>query len=41
LKRTDWELANEGQAVTVLYAPDHPKRSTVYEFGGYKVETGG
>ena len=40
-KRTDWELANEGQAVTVLYAPDNPKRSTVYEFGGYKVETGG
>lgn len=34
----EWHLAMEGQPVTVLYSRDNPKRSTVYEFGGYRVE---
>lgn len=33
-----WEAAAEGQKVTVLYAPDNPKRSVVYELGGYRAE---
>ena len=34
----DWQQAMEGQPVTVLFAQNNPKRSTVYEFGGYRVE---
>jgi hypothetical protein len=34
----DWQQAVEGQAVTVLFAQNNPKRSTVYEFGGYRIE---
>jgi hypothetical protein len=37
-KTEDWLPAVEGQAVTVLFAQNNPKRSTVYEFGGYRVE---
>jgi hypothetical protein len=37
-KADDWRQAVEGQPVTVLYAQNNPKRSTVYEFGGYRVE---
>jgi hypothetical protein len=37
-KADDWAQAVEGQPVTVLFAKDNPKRSTVYEFGGYRVE---
>jgi len=33
-----WDLAKEGQQVTVLYAPAKPARSTLYEFGGYRVD---
>jgi hypothetical protein len=33
-----WSHATAGQPVTVLYAPDNPKRNTVYELGGYRVE---
>jgi hypothetical protein len=36
-KTADWELAKEGQPVTVLFSSDNPKRSTIYEFGGYRV----
>jgi hypothetical protein len=36
--RMDWQGATEGQPVTILYAFNKPKRSTVYEFGGYRVE---
>lgn len=36
--RADWERASDGQPVTVLYAFNKPKRSTVYEYGGYRVE---
>jgi hypothetical protein len=32
-----WAYAIEGQPVTVLFSPNNPKRSTVYEFGGYQV----
>jgi hypothetical protein len=35
----DWDAAKVGQQVTVLYAEAKPKRSTVYEYGGYTVET--
>lgn len=37
-KVADWLTAVEGQPVTVLFAQNNPKRSTVYEFGGYRVE---
>lgn len=37
-KTDDWREAREGQPVTVLYSRNNPKRSTVYEFGGYRVE---
>ena len=33
-----WQLAVEGQWVTVLFFRDNPKRSTVCEFGGYKIQ---
>jgi len=33
-----WLQAVEGQPVTVLFARNNPKRSTVYEFGGYRVD---
>ena len=39
-KADDWAQAVEGQPVTVLFAKGNPKRSTVYEFGGYRVEGG-
>ena len=39
-KADDWAQAVEGQPVTVLFAHNNPKRSTVYEFGGYRVEGG-
>jgi len=32
-----WKIAKPGQPVIVLYAPNNPKRSTVYELGGYGV----
>jgi hypothetical protein len=32
-----WKMIPVGQQVTVLYARDNPKRSTVYELGGYGV----
>jgi hypothetical protein len=32
-----WNMAREGQDVTVLYALNNPKRSAVYEFSGYGV----
>jgi hypothetical protein len=32
-----WKMIPIGHAVTVLYARDNPKRSTVYELGGYGV----
>ena len=35
----DWNSAAEGQPVTVLYAANNPKRSAVYELGGYRVES--
>jgi len=35
-----WNAAVAGNAVRVLYAQDNPKRSTVYELGGYRVEGG-
>jgi hypothetical protein len=35
-----WERAAAGQPVTVLYAPDNPQRSTIYESGGYLIENG-
>ena len=34
----EWQEAVFGQPVTVLFAQNHPKRSTVYEFGGYRIE---
>jgi hypothetical protein len=37
-KAEDWQQAVEGQPVTVLFAQNNPKRSTVYEFGGYRVD---
>jgi hypothetical protein len=37
-KAEDWQQAVQGQPVTVLYAQNNPKRSTVYEFGGYWIE---
>jgi hypothetical protein len=37
-KLEDWQQAVEGQPVTVLFAQTNPKRSTVYEFGGYRIE---
>ena len=37
-KADDWQQAVEGQPVTVLFAQNNPKRSTVYEFGGYRIE---
>ncbi len=37
-KAEDWQQAMEGQPVTVLFTQNNPKRSTVYEFGGYRVE---
>jgi hypothetical protein len=33
-----WKLAQEGEVVTVLYNPRHPKRATVYEYAGYRVD---
>jgi hypothetical protein len=30
----------EGQPITVLFARNNPKRSAVYEFGGYRIEGG-
>ena len=33
----DYDRAKINQPVTVLYAPGHPQRSTLYEFGGYHV----
>jgi len=33
-----WQLISEGQAVTILYSRNKPKRSTVYECGGYEVK---
>ena len=36
-----WNRAMEGQSVTVLYAANNPKRSTVYEYGGYGVDLSG
>jgi hypothetical protein len=33
----DWQPITEGQAVTVLFSRNNPKRSTVYECGGYRV----
>lgn len=36
--RADWERASEGQPVTVLYTFNNPKWSTIYEFGGYRVD---
>jgi len=35
-----WNLAVEGQPVTVLFSRNNPKYSTVYEFGGYQVLAG-
>jgi hypothetical protein len=35
-----WKMIPAGSAVTVLYARDNPKRSTVYELGGYAVLEG-
>ncbi len=35
LKSGIWSGIAENQKVTVLYSPNHPKRSTVYEFSGY------
>jgi hypothetical protein len=37
-KADDWQQAVEGQPVTVLFAHNNPQRSTVYEFGGYRIE---
>jgi hypothetical protein len=37
-KAADWQQAVVGQPVTVLFAQNNPKRSTVYEFGGYRIE---
>ncbi len=34
-----WSSAWVGQPVTVLYAVRNPKRSTTYEYGGYKVKS--
>ena len=36
--RAAWEKAWEAQPVTVLYSFNKPRRSTVYEYGGYRVE---
>jgi hypothetical protein len=33
-----WNAMRAGEPVTVLYAPNNPKRSTVYELGGYWLE---
>ncbi len=33
-----WQSVAEGQTVTILYSRDKPKRSTVYECGGYEVQ---
>jgi hypothetical protein len=33
-----WATGWVGEPVTVLYAAGNPKRSTVYEYGGYKVD---
>jgi hypothetical protein len=38
--RSGWNRATEDERVIVLYAPDNPRRSTVYEYGGYWVEVG-
>jgi hypothetical protein len=35
-----WNMASVGEPVTVLYAPDKLKRSTVYEYGGYELKRG-
>lgn len=35
--RDRWEQATIGQPVTVLYWPDNPRRSIVYELGEYRV----
>jgi len=32
-----YEVAKAGRTVTVLYAPNHPKRSLAYELSGYRV----
>ena len=39
-KVEDWQQAVESQPVTVLFAKNNPKRSTIYEYGGYRVEEG-
>lgn len=36
-RSADWQRAVQGQSVTVLFSRNNPKRSTVYEFGGYEV----
>ena len=36
LAREEFEAAQPGQAVTILYDPMKPKRSTIYEYGGYR-----
>ena len=36
----DYDRARISKPVTVLYAPANPKRSTIYEFGGYYVDLG-
>jgi hypothetical protein len=40
-KADDWELAKEGESVTVLYSKDNPRRNVVYEYGGYCVDGSG
>jgi hypothetical protein len=32
-----WNCSGNGQPLIILYAPQNPNRSTVYEFGGYRV----
>ena len=34
-----WKAAKEGALVTILYAPNNPRRSAVYELGGYRVDS--
>jgi hypothetical protein len=33
-----WNVLMEGQEITVLYDPQKPARSTIYELGGYEVK---
>ena len=37
-RAADYDRASINQPVTVLFAPTKPKRSTVYEFGGYALK---